>query len=127
MDIETQIRKLAKSSFWQSMYSASKENGVKLFTNETNLSSLQIRFLYWLNLYSTLYTELVTKEDKYLTEKVIEDMLRCDAYLIHRHKKHEALWDKYRREEVEREIKAAHPKKHKSGNMSVIDVDLRSE
>jgi hypothetical protein len=127
MDIENHIRNLAKSSFWQSMYSASKENGVKLFDNNTNLSALQVRFLYWLGLYSTLYTELVTKEDKYLTEKVLMDDVRTDAYLIHRHKKHEALWEKYRREEVEREIKSSHPNKHKSGNMNIIDVDLRSE
>lgn len=127
MDTEKIIRQLARSSYWQGVYNASKENGIKLFENEKNLSALQVRFLYWLATYSLLYTELATKEDKFLTEKVIDGDIRCDAYLIRRHKKHEALWEKYRREEVERDIKNKNPKRHKSGKMHVIDVDLRSE
>lgn len=125
MDIEKQIRKLACSSAWQKLYEASKNNsGIQLFENNCNFSAIQLRFLYWCNVYNMLYSELMTKEDKFLSEKVIEDMDRCDAYLIRRNKKHEALWEKYRREEVEREIKAQHPKNHKSGKMNVIDVEL---
>ena len=54
MNLESAIRKLAKSVYWQSAYKASKENGIKLFDNDTNLSGLQIIFLYWLSLYDFL-------------------------------------------------------------------------
>lgn len=74
-----------------------------------------------------LMDELLRHEDKFLSEKVIEDEIRCDAYLIRRHKLNDAQWLKLRRDEKESEIKARHPGKHKSGKMNVIDVDLRSE
>jgi hypothetical protein len=125
MDIEKNIRKLARSSTWQNLFEVSKNNsGIRLFENDCNFSAIQLRFLYWASTYSMLYSELMTKEDKFLSEQVLLDDDRADAYLIRRNKKHEALWEKYRREEVEREIKAQHPKNHKSGKMNVIDVEL---
>jgi len=76
--METQLRKLARSNSWQTLYSANKNcSGIKLFDNDSSFSDLQIRFLYWLEIYSMLYTELATKEDKFLTEAVINDEMRC--------------------------------------------------
>jgi hypothetical protein len=128
MDYDRILRQLAQNSYWQNLYEASKENaGIYLFLNQNNFSSLQVRFMYWLSVYSLLYGELMKHEDKLLTEKVIHDNDRCDAYLIRRHKKQDALWENYRRDEKVAEIKSRHPNKHKSGQMNVIDVDLRSE
>ena len=128
MDFEKQLRKLARTYFYQDLYKASKENsGIHLFKNNYNFSYLQIRFLYWLEVYEILYTELATKEDDFLTENVILDDYRCDAYLIRRKKKQEYEWKKYRQEEKKQKLREKHPKKFKTGNMIPIEVDLRSE
>ncbi len=79
------VRKLARSFYWQNLYIASQEcNGIKLFENESNFSGLQLMFLYWLRTYKSLYEGLALEESPYLTENVIEDDLRCDAYLMFR-------------------------------------------
>jgi len=128
MDIDLQLRELAKSNYWQNLYRTSKENlGVHLFQNTYNFTNLQIRFLYWLSVYEKLYEELVTMADDFLTEAVIEDSVRTDAYLIRRRKKNEYEWKKHRAEEKKQKIRKHHPKKHTKGNMVPIEVDLRSE
>lgn len=128
MNIETKLRKLARSSYWQNLYKASKENsGIHLFENINNFTYLQIRFLYWLAIYDILYDELARQESDFLTENVIENDERTDAYLAYRHQKTKYEWKKYRQEEKARKMKDKHPKKHNKGNMTLIDVDLRSE
>ena len=128
MDVEKEIRHLAKSNYWQNLYDASKNcSNISLFENNTNFSGLQVRMIYWLSVYSMLYEELQKHEDKLLTENVIKDEMRVDAYLIYRNKKHDFLWRKYRKEEKVAEMKNRHPKKHKSGDINMIEVDLRRE
>ena len=129
MDSESNIRKLAQMSQYQNLYEASKNcANIQIFENVSNFSGIQARFLYWLQIYSMLYEEFLKHEDPFLTEAVISDDVRCDAYLMRRYKKHDANWAKYRREERTAEIKRRHPHKHRSGGkMNVIDVDLRSE
>jgi hypothetical protein len=109
MSIESSIRKLARSSYWQRLYRNSKElNGIKLFYNETDLSGLQIIFIYWLEAYHMLYEELMQKEWENLDTEVIENDIRCDAFLYYRSKELEK-----RISNSQREIKKSRNKKSK--------------
>lgn len=126
MNIESKLRNLAKSSYWQSIYKASqKTHGISLFINTNNFSGLQTRFLYWLATYDLLYTELSTHEDDFLTVDVIEDELRADAYLTYRYKKNEYLWKKHRQEEKEIQLKENRKAFKNPGKETFIPVDLR--
>lgn len=129
IDVDSKIRKLAKSTYWQNIYKSSKEcNGIKIFFNEYNFSGKQARFLYWLSTYDMLYTELATYEDELLTKDVLEDEERTDAYLIYRNKKQDFLWKKHRQEEADAQRKANRTKGFKNpGKESTINVDLRRE
>lgn len=90
MRLDTYIRKLARSQYWQSIYRASKENsGINIFENRNNFSSIQYIFLYWLRVYNIIYDDLYSKDYPYLDEKVINDDMRCDAYLYHKQSKQE--------------------------------------
>lgn len=100
MLLEEHIRKLARSSYWQGIYHASKDcNGVRLFKNEYDFSGLQSIFLYWLRCYSMLYEELNKLEWENLDEKVIKDNDRCDAFLYYRGKQIEKEYRKAKAEE----------------------------
>jgi hypothetical protein len=126
--IDDRLRNLARSSYWQNLYKATKEcANVQLFENVHNFSGLQIRFLYYLALYDMLFEELVKYEDELLTENVLKDFDRTDAYLVYRNKKHEHMWKKYRREEKLSEHRSKHPNKHKNDNAQLIEVDLRKQ
>lgn len=84
--MEDSIRKLAKSTYWQNCYVNSKELGfISLFNNKTKLTKIQILFLHWLSIYNSLFQDLANEED-YLTEEVINDEIRTDAYLYFRRK-----------------------------------------
>lgn len=126
--LDDKIRKLARSSYWQNLFSASKEcANIQLFENTSNFSGLQVKFLYYLAVYDMLFGELAKHEDDYLTKNVIEDNDRTDAYLIYRNKKHDHLWKKYRIDEKLADHKSKHPSKHKSGKAQLIEVDMRRE
>lgn len=76
------LRKLAQSYKYQILYNRAKDLGtLKLFKNDSELSSIQIRFLYWLEVYSSLYLDLASGKD-YIDEEIIKDNLRCEAYLL---------------------------------------------
>lgn len=114
------IRKLARSNYYQNIYSASKEIGtIQLFENQNNYSGLQALFLYWLRVYDLLYTELGQKEWKYLDEKVIDNDIRCDAFLYWRGQNREAELTKNKQEQ-----KASNLKFSKPGKVSSFDIDL---
>jgi len=81
------LRKVAKSNKYQILYNRAKNLGtIKLFSNDVNYTQAQIWFLYWLEVYSSLYTDLAMNE-KYIDEEVIEDDLRTDAYILYRQEK----------------------------------------
>jgi len=77
------LQNLAKSNPWQILYHRAKEINIRLFNNETDFSNVQITFLYYLELFSMLYQDL-HMEEEYLSEQVIDDPLRCEAYLLYR-------------------------------------------
>ena len=82
--MESPLRKLAKSTYWQNYYVNSKELGnISLFDNNNRLSKIQILFLHWLSVYNSLYQDL-SNEDDYISEEVIDDEIRADAYLYWR-------------------------------------------
>jgi len=109
MYLENYVRDLAKSFYWQKLYSSSKtNNGIHIFENQTNFSGIQILFLYWLEVYHLLYTELSQKEWENLNEEVIKDNIRTDAFLYWRSKEQEH--ELYRIKQQEREYKAQNKK-----------------
>lgn len=78
------LRNLAKSNKWQIIYNRAKELGtIRLFNNDTDFSKAQILFLYYLELYASLYRDLSSHEP-YISEDVINDEIRCDAYIFWR-------------------------------------------
>lgn len=121
MDYIEVIRKLARSQFYQNLYSASKEINIKIFDNDTNYSGLQSIFLYWLRVYDLLYSEMAQKEWKYLDEKVIEDDVRTDAFLHWRGLQRNNEIDKYKQEQKASKMNFKRP-----GKVSTFDVDLSS-
>jgi hypothetical protein len=121
MDYIDVIRKLARSTYYQNIYSAAKDVGsIQLFENKNNYSGLQSLFLYWLKIYDLLYTEISSKEWKYLDEDVINDDCRCDAFLYWRGQQKEAELDKHKQEQ-----KVSNLKFKNSGQVSMFDIDLR--
>lgn len=91
MSIDKSIRKMARSQYWQDIFTNCKRvPSLNLFLNTNNISGLQQLFLYWVKTYSILYDELGNKDWDNLTEEVIKDDVRCDAFLYWRRKKIEA-------------------------------------
>lgn len=121
MDLETKIRRLARSPYYLRLYNSSKEIGnISLFENCSNFSGIQVIFLYWLSVYSMLYKELGEQEWLNLDEKVIESDIRCDAFLYWRSKKIEADLIKYK-EEMRKMHRKGSKNKNKGETLSVWD------
>ena len=100
MTLEENLRLLARSSYFQEIYSASQKcNGIYLFNNQINFSGIQYLFIYWLRVYSMLYEELYSLEWENLDECVIKDNERCDAFLYWRRKQQEKKLREYKKEE----------------------------
>lgn len=103
---ENPLRNLARSYRWQSIYSRSKEiGGINLFTNKSDFTNLQVNFLQLLEIYHNGYVDLAMSEDL-MSEEVLEDWLRFDAYLF------------YKREERKREKLKS---KRKPDNKKITD------
>lgn len=99
----TILRKLARKNKYQLLYARAKDLGnMRLFENTTDFSAIQLLFLNWLEIYNSLYNDLVTNEE-YLSEEVIEDDLRTDAYLLYRAEKRKQKQDKKSTKEEIRE------------------------
>jgi len=77
------LQNLAKSNNAQIIYHRAKEINLHLFNNDRDLSQIQIMYLYYLELYSMLFQDLQMNEP-YISEQVIEDNLRVEAYLLWR-------------------------------------------
>jgi len=123
MNITEYIRKLARSAYWQNIYRTSKEcSNISLFNNISEHSALQSQFLYWLRIYDLLYSELSQKEWIYLTEAVIDNDYRCDAFLYYRRRQIEEKIQKNKIEESKSQLK--NKGKHK-GNVTPWQVDMR--
>jgi hypothetical protein len=83
--INDKIRDLARSNHWQNIYRAMKRGAtVRIFKNEYNFSAPQSSMMYWLEVYYMLYEELMDSKWTNLTEAVIANDYRCDAFLYWR-------------------------------------------
>lgn len=110
MDYIQVIRKLARSQYYQSIYNIAKEVGsINLFDNQTNFSGLQSTFLYWLRIYDSLYTDLANKEWKYLDDDVIENDIRCDAFIYWRSQIREQQLDSHKQEQKKSNLNFKNP------------------
>jgi len=98
------LRKLARSIYWQNYYVQAKELGsLELFINKYPLSKIQMTFLHWLSVYNSLYMDLATNED-YVSEEVIEDDIRADAYLFWRRTVKDKKRNKYEEKDVSNKL-----------------------
>jgi len=79
------LRTLARSTEYQTLYNRAKDLGFELFDNKINLTKLQITLLNLLETYASLYQDIAMGEN-YIDEDVIEDDMRCDAYLVYKRK-----------------------------------------
>jgi hypothetical protein len=99
MNIYDYIRKIAKSYKYQFLYSRIKEiNQLGFFVNTNDLTKVQLEFLQWLTIYNSLYNDLNQKEE-FITEEVIEDDLRTDAYLLYKTKKLKGTLTKFEKKQ----------------------------
>ena len=85
MKILDEIRELAKSHYYQTIYNNSEKFNLKIFNNDRDLSGLQILFINYLNFYNVLIEEIVT--DK-VSEKVLENFIYEDSYMMYRKEKY---------------------------------------
>lgn len=100
MLLEAQVRKLARSNYWQEIYNSSKTcSGIYLFENQTNFSGIQFLFLYWLRVYDMIYQEFARLEWENLDLKVIENNDRFDAFMYWRSKQIEKQIKKAKKED----------------------------
>lgn len=54
-----EIKKLAKTSKWQALFSLSKDRAaIGLFNNNTDFTAIQLDFLGWLSFYNNAQTEI---------------------------------------------------------------------
>ena len=98
------LRKLARSVYWQNYYIQAKELGnLNLFQNTFSLSKIQMTFLHWLSVYNSLYSDLAMNED-YISEKVIEDDVRTDAYLFWRRTSKDKKKDKHEEKDISNKL-----------------------
>lgn len=120
MDYIANIRALARSDFYQNLYSNAKEiSSLNLFDNTTNYSGLQVLFLHWLKVYDVLYSEMHQKEWRYLDQAVLDNDVRCDAFLHWRGIQREAELNKNKNEQKINNMKFKKP-----GKVSSFDIDF---
>lgn len=79
------LRNLAKSNYYQTIFSQHKEIGCELFYNKNDLTHFQITFLNYLSFYSTLYLDIAMGE---IDDFVLKDTIYEDAYMYWRSQKH---------------------------------------
>jgi hypothetical protein len=85
MDTYGYARKLAKSDEYQALFSLGKEMPhVKIFSNEENFTDIQIIFLKFLSMYSTILLDIALNE---IDNRVLENEIYEDSYLMYKNTK----------------------------------------
>lgn len=85
-EILKNIRKLARTSEYQTIYALAKELKIKIFDNDKDLSEPQILFLQHVNFYSGLMLDIYLGE---ITDIIFKDEIYEDAYVYHKKKEKE--------------------------------------
>lgn len=79
------IRKLAKSTRYQNLFSTAKDlKNIKIFDNEIDLTKIQNIFLSYLYFYDSLYREL---ENNKISKHLMDEELYEDSYVLYRREK----------------------------------------
>lgn len=74
------MRNMARSYRYQTLYTRSKELGLKLFDNDRDFSKIQMVFLGWLNVYDFLKAQ-IQMDKPHLSEEILENNTLTDAWL----------------------------------------------
>ncbi len=90
MNTDKIIRELAKTGKYQTIYTHTKEAGFPLFKNTSDYTENQVLFLNYLNFYYNLYTDVALE---YVSEKVLDDFIYEDAYIVYKRKKKNGFYD----------------------------------
>lgn len=77
------VRSLAKTSYWQTLYSCAKELKFRLFLNDIDFSELQLLFLNYLGFYGALNMDIAIGD---VPEIVLKDEIYEDAYMYYKNK-----------------------------------------
>ena len=83
-EIVNLIRELAKSSYWQSIYSSAKEVRLKIFENDIDLTEFQVLFLNYLAFYSSLNLDVSMGD---VENFVLDNFIYEDAYMLYKREK----------------------------------------
>lgn len=83
MDFEKNIRELAKSNKYQTIYSNAREAGMNIFENKTRYTDAQITFLNYLSYYYGIYTDIAMD---YVDEIILDDFIYEDSYMYYKRK-----------------------------------------
>ena len=75
------LRDLAKEDYYQSLYASAKELGLQLFENKTDLTRIQLWFISYMSIYSVINMDIALGE---ITERVLDNVIYEDAYLIYK-------------------------------------------
>ena len=100
-NIISNIRKLSKSSYFQTLYSVSKESSIKLFKNDFDLTDFQMTFLRYLNFYYNINLDISIGD---IDEEVLECEIYEDSYIYYRNRKkdtEEKTSNKYNENNIE--------------------------
>ena len=77
------LRKLAKSTKYQLLYSQYKESGVRIFNNASNYTDFQIHFMQYLTFYANLNMDVYMEE---VDKIVLSDKIYEDSYIYYKNK-----------------------------------------
>jgi len=77
------IRKLAKSSYWQTIYSYAKELHFPIFNNSRDFTEVQILMLNYISFYNALNLDIAIGD---VTDIVLENELYEEAYMYFKQK-----------------------------------------
>jgi hypothetical protein len=83
LDVQKYIRTLAKSNYFQSLYSLGKEqSNIQIFENKMDFTDIQMMFLRYLNFYSSIFMDIALGD---VDEIVLECDIFTDSYMLYKH------------------------------------------
>lgn len=115
-DFVKKLRILAKSSYWQTVYTGIKDlSGFRLFKNDLNFSSSQLTFINLLSSYNTIFIDIALNE---VGEIVLENPTYEEAYLYYKSNK-----DKKKKKEEAPSPPKPQPTKHSLKDKRETKID----
>jgi len=78
-----ELRRLASTSYYQLLYDGAKNLNLNIFKNSRDYTTVQLKFLQYLNLYDTLFCDFNLGE---VDEIVFDNEIYEDSYLLYKRK-----------------------------------------